>query len=176
VGAALAACVRWPPVGAATRVPSDEALLRAKALMVPVAGREPARLRDDYDARRGGTLHAALDILAPRGTPVLAADAGRIVRLRTSAAGGTTIYQLDSSQRFVYYYAHLERYRDGLSEGMEVRQGDVIGFVGTSGNAPPGIPHLHFQLMRYRGDGRYTGGEPLNPFPYFVRRGVIPGA
>ena len=142
--------------------------------MVPVAGVEPKQLRDTYSAARGSTLHAALDIVAPRGTPVLAVDEGRIFRLRTNAAGGITIYQLDAGERFVYYYAHLERYRDGLAEGKRVRQGDLLGFVGTTGNAPPNMPHLHFQLMRYLGSGKYSGGEPLNPLPFLVRAGRKP--
>jgi murein DD-endopeptidase MepM/ murein hydrolase activator NlpD len=152
----------------------EEALLRAKSLMVPVAGVEPKQLRDTYSSARGSAVHSALDILAPRGTPVLAVDEGRIFRLRRNAAGGITIYQLDAGERFVYYYAHLERYRDGLAEGMAVRQGDVLGFVGTTGNAPPNMPHLHFQLMRYLGNGRYSGGEPLNPLPFLVRAGRTP--
>jgi murein DD-endopeptidase MepM/ murein hydrolase activator NlpD len=109
--------------------------------------------------------------MAARGTPVLAADSGTILKLRENAAGGITIYQLDPAERFVYYYAHLERYRDGLAEGQIIRQGEVLGFVGTSGNAPKDTPHLHFQVMIYRGMGRYWGGEAINPHPYLVKRG-----
>ena len=150
---------------------SDQQLLASKALMVPVQGIAPARVRDTFTAPRGERTHDALDILAPRGTPVLAADGGRIFRLRTNEAGGITVYQLDTHERFVYYYAHLDRYRRGLAEGMEVRQGDVIGYVGTTGNAPPDTPHLHFQVMRFRGDGRYWDGRPIDPWPYLVRPG-----
>jgi peptidoglycan LD-endopeptidase LytH len=141
--------------------------------MVPVAGFEPSRLQDTYSAARGKDIHAALDILAPRGTPVIATDDGRVFRLRRNEAGGITIYQLDADERFVYYYAHLQRYRDGLAEGMKVRQGDVLGYVGTTGNAPANTPHLHFQVMRYRGNGQYSGGEPLDPLPFLVRPGHI---
>jgi murein DD-endopeptidase MepM/ murein hydrolase activator NlpD len=150
---------------------SDADVLRAKALMVPVAGIGPAAVRDSYDAPRGSQRHEALDIPAPRGTPVLAADAGTILRLRKNQAGGITVYQLDDAERFVYYYAHLDGYRAGLAEGMRIRQGEVIGYVGTTGNAPANVPHLHFQVMRYAGNGRYSGGEPMNPLPYLVRVG-----
>jgi murein DD-endopeptidase MepM/ murein hydrolase activator NlpD len=109
--------------------------------------------------------------MAPRGTAVIAADAGTIIRLRHNDAGGITIYQLDPDERFVYYYAHLDRYQDGLAEGMKIRQGDILGFVGTTGNAPKDAPHLHFQVMLYRGRGQYWGGEPINPHPFFSRSG-----
>ena len=151
----------------------DSATLAApKALMVPVQGIDPSRVVDSYTAGRGGgRTHDAVDIMAPRGTPVLAAEDGTILQLRENAAGGITIYQLDPSERFVYYYAHLERYQRGVREGDRVRQGDVLGFVGTSGNAPDNLPHLHFQVMRYRGDGQYWGGEPVNPSGWFTQPG-----
>jgi murein DD-endopeptidase MepM/ murein hydrolase activator NlpD len=152
---------------------TDEALLRSKSLMVPVDGKEASKLQDTYSAARGEEVHAALDILAPRGTPVVAADNGRILKLRRNEAGGITVYQLDADERFVYYYAHLDRYRKGLADGMRVRQGEILGYVGTTGNAPADTPHLHFQLMRYPGGGRYSGGEPMNPLPYLVRRGRV---
>jgi murein DD-endopeptidase MepM/ murein hydrolase activator NlpD len=155
-----------PPAPSLATIPEA---LAAKSLIVPVQGVSPSRIRDTYTAARGGRTHDALDILAPRGTPVLAADHGRVLRLSTNPAGGVTIYQLDREERFVYYYAHLDRYHDGLKEGMSLRQGDVVGYVGTSGNAPPDTPHLHFQVMIYRRDGRYWAGEPVNPHPYFTR-------
>ncbi len=139
--------------------------------MVPVAGIAPSELRDTYMAGRGSDIHAALDIMARRNTPVVAADDGTILQLRHNDAGGITIYELDAGEQFVYYYAHLERYADSLRQGMGVRQGDVIGYVGTTGNAPPDLPHLHFQLMRYVGHGQWWGGVPLNPLPFLVRRG-----
>lgn len=150
--------------------PGGEAALVAKSLIVPVKGVDPALVRDSYSASRGARTHNALDIMAPRGTPVLAADHGLILRLSTNPAGGITIYQIDDAQSLVYYYAHLERYHDGLREGMRVQQGDVIGYVGTTGNAPKNLPHLHFQVMRFRKD-RYWEGEPVNPHPYLVRQG-----
>jgi murein DD-endopeptidase MepM/ murein hydrolase activator NlpD len=154
-----------PPEAALT----PEAALAAKSLIIPVEGVDASRVRDSYTAARGGRTHDAVDIMAPRGTAVIAADAGTILRLRNNEAGGITIYQLDPEERFVYYYAHLDRYQDGLAEGMTIRQGDVLGFVGTTGNAPKNLPHLHFQVMLYRGRGQYWGGEPINPHPFFTR-------
>lgn len=145
--------------------------LAERALIVPVEGVDASRIRDSYTAGRGGgRTHDAVDIMAPRGTPVVAADSGTIFKLRQNAAGGITIYQLDPAEQFVYYYAHLDRYRDGLTEGMPIRKGELLGFVGTTGNAPKDTPHLHFQVMLYRGKGQYWGGEPINPHPYLIRK------
>jgi peptidoglycan LD-endopeptidase LytH len=182
---ALAACLPVPvrteptpdtkPAPSVSRTDSvtlaPEAALAAKGLIIPVEGVDPSRVRDSYTAARGGRTHDAVDILAPRGTPVIAADAGTILRLRQNDAGGITIYQLDPDERFVYYYAHLDRYEQGLVEGMSIRKGDVLGFVGTTGNAPKDTPHLHFQVMLYRGRGQYWGGDPINPHPYLTRPG-----
>lgn len=179
----MAACARprvtTEPAPAAPTTPSaahlpPEAALAAKGLIIPVDGVDLARVRDSYTAARGGRTHDAVDIMAPRGTKVVAADAGTILRLRQNEAGGITIYQLDPDERFVYYYAHLDRYHDGLAEGMKVRQGDVLGYVGTTGNAPQNLPHLHFQVMLYRGRGQYWGGEPINPHPYLRSAGRRP--
>ena len=172
----VAACSRArvntdaPPSPAPTTYATPEAELAAKRLIIPVKGVDPSRIRDSYTAARGGRTHDAVDIMAPRGTPVIAADSGTILKLRTNDAGGITIYQLDPAERFVYYYAHLDRYQDGLVEGMVIRRGAVLGFVGTTGNAPKDLPHLHFQVMLYRGRGQYWGGEPINPHPYFTRQ------
>jgi murein DD-endopeptidase MepM/ murein hydrolase activator NlpD len=154
-----------------TASPEVAELLRAKQLMVPVEGIVPEAVHDTYTATRGDRLHAALDILAPRGTPVLSADSGRVWKIRSNTLGGLTVYALDVGERFVYYYAHLDHYADGLVEGMPLQPGDVIGYVGTTGNAPPNTPHLHFQVMRYGGDGRWWNLEPVNPFPFLVRQG-----
>lgn len=149
---------------------TPEAALAAKSLIIPVQGVDASRVKDSYTAGRGGgRTHDAVDIMAPRGTPVIAADGGTILRMRQNEAGGITIYQLDPEERFIYYYAHLDRYEDGVVEGMKIRQGDVLGFVGTTGNAPKNTPHLHFQVMLYRGKGQYWGGEPINPHPFFSR-------
>jgi murein DD-endopeptidase MepM/ murein hydrolase activator NlpD len=158
-----------PPAEAALPL-TPTAALAAKGLIIPVEGVDASRIRDSYTASRGGRTHDAVDIMAARGTPVIAADSGTILKLRQNEAGGITIYQLDPAERFVYYYAHLDRYRDGLAEGQAIRQGEVLGFVGTTGNSPKNLPHLHFQVMLYRGRGQYWGGEPINPHPYFIRR------
>lgn len=176
----LAACARavvtTEPRPAATVDSSvaaltPEAALAAKRLIIPVEGVDPSRVRDSYTASRGGRTHDAVDIMAPRGTPVIATDDGTIFKLRQNQAGGITIYQLDPEERFIYYYAHLDRYEAGLVEGMTIHQGDVLGFVGTTGNAPKDTPHLHFQVMLYRGRGQYWGGEPINPHPFLTRAG-----
>ena len=142
--------------------------------MVPVDGVSPGRVPDTYSVSRGERgIHAALDILAPRGTRVLAADAGRVWKLASNSLGGTTIYTIDDDERFVYYYAHLDRYAKGLKEGQRIARGDHLGYVGTTGNAPPNSPHLHFQLMRYGGDGRWWGGTPINPHSFLTIPGQV---
>jgi murein DD-endopeptidase MepM/ murein hydrolase activator NlpD len=148
---------------AATRDAED---LRRRHLRIPVAGVEADQIHDSFaDVRENGRQHNAIDILAPRGTPVLAADDGRVLRLSTSDAGGVTIYAVDQAARFVYYYAHLDHYAASVAAGMRVAKGDTIGFVGTTGNAPKNMPHLHFQIMRMPNDGKYWRGEPIDPFP-----------
>jgi murein DD-endopeptidase MepM/ murein hydrolase activator NlpD len=152
-------------------VSGEEAVsyILSRSLEIPVAGKTMAQLQDTFDeGRDGGRVHRALDILAPRGTPVLAADSGRILRVRTNALGGNTIYAADPQGRIVYYYAHLDGYRRGLVEGLAVARGDTLGFVGTTGNAPRDTPHLHFQVMRMPPDGKYWDGEPINPYPLFL--------
>jgi murein DD-endopeptidase MepM/ murein hydrolase activator NlpD len=141
--------------------------------MVPVDGFGPARIRDTFFAPRGERVHSALDIMAARGTPVIAAVPGRVYRIRSNPSGGLTIYALDRSERFVYYYAHLDGYREGLREGDAVERGDLLGYVGTTGNAPPNAPHLHFQILTYAGDGRWWEGTPVNPFPFLVMPGQV---
>lgn len=143
----------------------DVAYLRGRLLIVPVAGVRAGALRSTFDAPRDGgvRLHAALDIMAPRGTPVLSADGGRVWKLRANPLGGLTVYAVDPGERFVYYYAHLDAYRGGLSEGRTLAKGDTIGFVGTTGNAPPNAPHLHFQVSRIAAPGQWWGGTPLDP-------------
>lgn len=144
--------------------------LASRRILIPVANARLARIADSFDhARDGRRVHAAVDIMAPRGTPVIAADDGRVLRMRRGGAGGITLYALEPRERFVYYYAHLERYRKGLAEGDRLRKGDTVGFVGTSGNAPRDVPHLHFQIMRMPADGRWWAGIPVNPRPLFAR-------
>src|SRR6476469_5605280 len=141
----------------------------SRGMQIPVAGVTVGQLEDTFDeGRDGGRVHRALDILAPRGTPVLAADSGRILRISVNALGGNTIYATDPQGRIVYYYAHLDAYQKGLVEGLVVARGDTLGYVGTTGNAPKETPHLHFQVMRMPPDGKYWDGEPINPYPLFL--------
>lgn len=151
---------------------ADLDALWARQLMVPVEGAEPSSLRNDYDARRsGGRTHRAIDVMSPKGTPVLAADDGRIGRVGTTPVGGNIVYATDPDERFVYYYAHLDRHARGLQPGQRVQKGDVIGYVGTTGNAPANVPHLHFQVM-LRGSGRaWWDGPAVNPWLFFVYSG-----
>lgn len=138
--------------------------LADRNLLVPVQGVRPDQLTRQFDDARGGRRHEAIDILAPRHTPVLAVEDGTIARLFYSQAGGTTIYQFDPSGTYCYYYAHLERYADGLREGQSVRRGDVIGYVGTSGNAPRNTPHLHFAIFRLTEAKHWWEGTPIDPY------------
>jgi len=158
----------------AVRESDDVQYLRARRLIIPVAGVAPEQLRDDFHAARGGgRRHNAIDILAPYGTPVIAADDGYVLRLSRNRAGGIVIYATDPEERVVYYYAHLAGYHDGVSAGKTIHKGDTLGYVGTSGNAPEDTPHLHFQIMRMRGGGRYWNGEPFNPYP-LLRHAAAP--
>ncbi len=146
-------------------VPSSPGGLEDRNLLIPVKGVAASELTRQFSDERGGSRrHEAIDILAPRNTPVLAVEDGRIARLFFSKAGGTTIYQFDPSSDFCYYYAHLERYADGLREGQDVRKGQVIGYVGTSGNAPKNTPHLHFAIFRLTEAKRWWEGTPIDPY------------
>ncbi len=140
--------------------------------MVPLDGLRRAAVRDNYLAGRGGgRAHNALDLMAPRDTPVLAADDCVIGRMFSGPIGGVVIYATDIEGRFVYYYAHLDRYRSGLAAGDRVPKGSVIGYVGSTGNAQPTAPHLHFQVMK-RGVGRaWWDGPPINPIYFFALDG-----
>jgi peptidoglycan LD-endopeptidase LytH len=169
----LGACARHAPPVVRPTVPvavpgvadADMEYLRGERLLLPVAGVAAREVRDSYAAARGDRQHLALDIMAPHGTPVLAAADGRIWKLRSNNLGGTTIYAVDREERFVFYYAHLQGYRDGLAEGTKLAKGDVIGYVGSTGNASRTAPHLHFQLSRMAPDRKWWTGTPLNPWP-----------
>jgi len=152
---------------------ADIAYFAQHELMVPVDGVAPETLLNSFNApRSGGRFHRAIDILAPRETPVVAAISGRVLRLRQNAAGGITVYVVDADRRYVYYYAHLARYSDQVTEGLEVRQGFVLGFVGTSGNAPPDTPHLHFQALRLiDGQQDWWNGTPVDVHRFMRKRG-----
>ena len=145
--------------------------LATRKLLLPVQGYDAKKLRDNFDETRGGIRkHEALDIMAPRGTPVIATDDGTIAKLFRSVAGGITVYQFDATEKFAYYYAHLDRYRDGLKEGEAVKRGDVLGYVGSTGNAPESAPHLHFTIFQLGPEKKWWRGKAVNPYPYLAAR------
>ncbi len=158
----VAASRDLPASGALNVSPED---LERRALLIPVDGIKPADLRDSFDEGRRGHTHEAIDILAPRNTPVRAVEDGVIAKLFTSVPGGITIYQFDPSGDYCYYYAHLERYAEDLANGQTVRRGQIIGYVGTSGNAPENTPHLHFAIYRLNATKRWWEGAALDPYP-----------
>jgi len=145
----------------------DVSILKKKKLTLPVKGIALEQLTDSFYDSRGGHRHEAIDILAPRNSPVLAVEDGRIVKLWLSVPGGITIYQFDPTESYAYYYAHLERYADQIKEGTWVHRGQVIGYVGTSGNAPPGTPHLHFTIFKLTPEKHWWQGQAVNPYPVF---------
>jgi murein DD-endopeptidase MepM/ murein hydrolase activator NlpD len=152
---------------------ADISLLRTRVLTLPVQGVAAAQLTDTYtQARAAGATHEALDIMAVRGTPVLAVEDGKVVKLFLSKPGGLTIYQFDPGSNYAYYYAHLDRYVDGLAEGDSLRKGQVIGYVGSTGNASPDAPHLHFAIFKLGPERQWWRGAPLNP--YLVWRDARP--
>ena len=143
----------------------DVSRLRSRGLALPVSAISAAQLTDNYThARTGGATHEALDIMAPRGTPVLAVEDGRVTKLFLSKAGGITLYQFDPAGEYVYYYAHLDRYAEGITEGDAVTKGQIIGYVGSTGNAAPDAPHLHFAVFRLGPERQWWRGAPINPF------------
>jgi peptidoglycan LD-endopeptidase LytH len=141
------------------------ALLAARSLLVPVEGIAPQALQDTYTQGRGNRTHEAMDIMAARGTRVVAVDDGKLVKLFNSVPGGLTAYQFDPQGNLAYYYAHLDRYAEGVKEGMVLRRGDLIGYVGTTGNAAPDAPHLHFAVFRLGPERQWWKGQPVNPYP-----------
>jgi len=142
-------------------------LLKRRHLSIPVEGISRDQLRDTFEERRGGGLrsHEALDIMASRGTPVRAVDEGKIAKLFKSVAGGLTVYQFDPSETFAYYYAHLDRYAEGLQEGQQVHRGELLGYVGSTGNASEDAPHLHFAIFALGPERRWWQGEAIDPYP-----------
>ena len=152
-----------PPPPMLARPPED---LVQRNLLVPVQGVPRTALQDTFDDARGqGRVHNAIDIMAPRNTPVLAAEDGKIAKLFTSNLGGLTIYQYDPTETYCYYYAHLDHYSPDLKEGMRVSRGQVIGYVGSTGDASPDGPHLHFEITRLNADKKWWQGESVNPYP-----------
>jgi murein DD-endopeptidase MepM/ murein hydrolase activator NlpD len=165
----------WSGALPPARVAADSApgsvavIVEPRGIGLPIAGLRAKDIVDTYSQRRGGArAHEATDILAPRGTPVLAVDAGTIKKLFTSKPGGLTVYQFDQGEVYCYYYAHLDRYAEGLKEGMTVERGDRIGYVGTTGNADPATPHLHFAIFKIGPEKRWWDGTPINPYPMLM--------
>jgi murein DD-endopeptidase MepM/ murein hydrolase activator NlpD len=165
-----AAAAAQSPAKASTRPAPTPIIdeLRAKRLLLPVAGVDSSAIRDSFRQKRGSNrVHHAVDIMAPRGTPVISTDSGQVIKLYQSKAGGLMIYTVDSTRRFIYYYAHLDRYHPGLTEGKAIARGDTIGYVGTSGNAPSNQPHLHFAILRTYNVAKWSRGLPVNPAKVF---------
>ena len=159
-----------PPPVVALQTPSMRDPDAPRPMIVPVAGITRAAMRDTFNETRGNKRHEAIDILAPTGTPVVATDDGIVKKLFTSKPGGLTVYQFDPDQRFCYYYAHLDHYAAGLHEGQLLHRGEVLGYVGTTGNAPKNTPHLHFALIRLDQDRRWWTGTYVNPYPMLAGR------
>jgi peptidoglycan LD-endopeptidase LytH len=141
-----------------------------RALTLPVKGVVSSDIEDTFNQSRGTERqHEATDIMAPRGTPVVAVDDGTIEKLFLSEPGGNTIYQFDPTDQYAYYYAHLDGYAPGIHEGMTVKRGDVLGYVGSTGNAPQNTPHLHFGIFELGPEKRWWEGTPINPYPILMR-------
>ncbi|MBN6102249.1 M23 family metallopeptidase [Xanthomonas sp. CFBP 8703] len=167
--APLPMSIDTPPAAAPAAAAAPPAATSANAsddLLIPVQGVRRDQLQDTFtDARSQGRHHDAIDILAPAGTPVLAVADGSVEKLFDSERGGLTVYQFEPSGRYAYYYAHLQRYADGLAEKQTLRRGQVLGYVGSTGNADPGAPHLHFEIHRLGPEKQWWKGESLNPYP-----------
>ena len=164
----IAILVSVAPSPAGPGAPQGDGLER-QGMGLPIAGLRLSDIHDTFNERRGsGRPHEAIDIMAPRGTPVLAVDDGTIRKLFHSRAGGLTVYQFDPGEIYCYYYAHLDRYAEGLAEGLAVKRGDLIGYVGSTGNANPEAPHLHFALLELGPDKRWWKGKPIDPYPFLI--------
>jgi murein DD-endopeptidase MepM/ murein hydrolase activator NlpD len=158
------------PTPPPAEVASAYAELAARGLEFPVAGGSRDAITDSFLDSRFTHIHHAIDIMAPRNTPVRAADAGTVLQLSRSLLGGISIYQADQAERYCFFYAHLQGYAPGLSEGQSVARGQVIGYVGTTGNAPAGTPHLHFAIYLLDSARRCGAGTAINPYPLLAQR------
>lgn len=155
---------------------AEEQATDNRSLMIPVAGVKREDLQDTYtQSRSGGRSHNAMDIMAPEGTPVLAAADGEIAKFFDSELGGITIYQWSMDKQLVYYYAHLQRRAEGIAEKALVKRGAVIGYVGNTGDAGPGNYHLHFGISVPSKAGQHWGGTDVNPYP-LLKDGIEPPA
>lgn len=155
-----------PPPPSSPPLPATGSASTSAPLAMPLPGLRPEQLQDTYDDPRGQSRsHEALDIMAPAGTPVLAVADGHVEKLFTSDQGGLTVYQFEPSGRYAYYYAHLQAYAPGLAEGQQLKRGQVLGYVGSSGNADPSAPHLHLAVFVLGPERRWWKGTPINPYP-----------
>ena len=156
-----------PSAAAAASTPAaGSAINGGVKLMVPVEGIKYAKLSDNFNQPRGSERHhEALDIMAPKGAKVFAVADGKLVKLFNSKPGGLTIYQFDPTDTYAYYYAHLDRYADGVKEGMQLKRGDLIGYVGVTGNSDPKAPHLHFAVVELTPAKQWWKGTSINPYP-----------
>ena len=152
-------------VAPAAPVPAVAEEIEDRELDIPVEGVEDDALYDSFTDARGERKHHAIDIMEARGTHVLAVEDGTIKKLFNSKAGGLSIYQFDPSEAYCYYYAHLDSYAHTLTEGAAVKRGDVIGYVGSTGNASKDAPHLHFAIFQLTSEKQWWKGEPINPYP-----------
>lgn len=143
--------------------------LRSRRLLIPVAGIPLAKVPDNFLEKRGSRQHSALDFMAARGTPVVSADAGAVEKIHTSAGGGLTLYLSDPSGEFIYYYAHLDRYKPGIKEGDRIAAGEIIGYVGSTGNAVASAPHLHFAIGKMDAEKRWWKTTAIDPKPLLTR-------
>lgn len=147
-------------------VPTDGAQKPSAKLMIPVVGIKLSQLADNFDQPRGKERHhEALDIMAPKGTKVIAVADGKVVKLFNSKPGGLTVYQFDPTEKYAYYYAHLDRYADGVKEGTVLKRGDLVGYVGVTGNSDSKAPHLHFAAFELTPKKEWWKGTPVNPYP-----------
>ena len=169
-----------PPVVRIAGAPlnANNAALPAGALLLPVQGILPSQLQDTFtDSRSEGRSHDAIDIMAPHGTPVLAVTDGRVEKLFNSRQGGLTLYQFNHERTLAYYYAHLQSYANGIAEQQEIRRGDVLGYVGVTGNSNPDGPHLHFAIFELGPEKKWWKGTPVNPYgPLGGAQARSPGA
>lgn len=154
---------------------SSELAMLSAELMIPIAGVQPSELRDSFHELRGGgtRMHEALDIMAPRGTPVLSATPGRVLKLHNSKDGGLMVYAADSTDQFVLMYAHLDHYADGMRDGLPLERGQVIGYVGSTGNASENAPHLHFAIAHPTDVKLWWTGTPIDPRPLLRRPAIV---
>jgi murein DD-endopeptidase MepM/ murein hydrolase activator NlpD len=161
-----------PPTTApspAPRTPFEGFAIGREPLVMQVEGARSSDLRDSFEEQRGGTRrHEAIDIPAPRGTPVVAAVDGTVEKLFTSKQGGLTVYEFDRARTTCYYYAHLDSYAEGIRERMVVHRGDRLGYVGSTGDASPDAPHLHFQIFQLGPEKQWWVGTPVNPYPFLL--------